>query len=184
MNKSFLGLAISTLFMVGAAQAEVNPNDVSATLNVTGSVTRQFSCTVNLGASSVNLTGDVSTMSQQGDAGSSNIEIADITLSGDQECSTMAGEGKIAYKFLGTADAADGTSLANNDLSAGAASGVGIALYQVNDGNSVLKINQDTMLAAASPAITHLGLGLVKLNGQELKAGSVQGALTVQIERL
>lgn len=40
------------------------------------------------------------------------------------------------------------------------------------------------MIAAAAPAVNHLGLDLVKLDGQEATAGAVQGALTIQINRL
>jgi len=183
MKKSFLGLAISTMFMVGAAQADVNPNDVSATLSVTGSVTHEVNCAVNVGSSVVNIQGDIAKLAKQGDTGTSSMQTVELSLSGDEECDSMAAQGKIAYSFLGTADTADGTSLANTDSSTGAAQGVGIALYNIKDGN-IIKINQDRMIAEASPALNHLGLDLVKLNNQEVKAGSVQGFMTIQIERL
>lgn len=184
MKKSLLGLAISTLFMVGTAHADTNPKDVSAVLSVNGVVNHVSSCAVHLGSNIISLSSDIDKLTPQGDAGSDNMQIAEISLAGDDECSTLASLGKIAYKFLGTADTAAGTSLANTDLGASAASGVGIALYQVNNGNGVLRINQDTMLAAPSTAVSQLGLGLVKLDGQEVKAGAVLGALTIQIERL
>ncbi|MNZ45996.1 Fimbrial protein [compost metagenome] len=184
MNKSFLGLAISTLFMVGAAQADVNPNDVSATLSVTGSVTHEVNCAVNVGRSVVDLQSDIAKLAKQGDTGNiSSMQTVELSLSGDEECDSMAREGKITYSFHGTADSADGTSLANTDLSVGAAQGVGIALYNVND-HSILKINQDKMIAQQSFSVNQLGLDLVKLNNQEVKAGSVQGSVTIQIERL
>lgn len=183
MNKSFLGLAISTLFMVGAAQADVNPNDVSATLSVTGTVTHEVNCAVNVGSSVVNIQGDIAKLATQGATGTSSMQTVDLSLSGDEECNSMAAEGKIAFTFLGTADSADGTSLANTDSSTGAAQGVGIALYNVKD-NSVIRINQDKMIAEGSSAVNQLGLDLVKLNNQEAKAGSVQGFMTIQIERL
>lgn len=185
MNKSFLGLAISTLFMVGAAHADVNPNDVSATLAVSGSVTHEFSCSVKLGASVVNLQADIDKLATPSQTARNGIQTVEITLDGDQECTTMAEQGKIAYSFLGTADNATGTTLANTNVGADAAKGVGIALYNVATGNPLF-INQDTMVAIASNAATanRVGLDLVKLDGQEATAGSVQGALTIQINRL
>ncbi len=183
MKKSFLGLAISTLVMVGAAQAEVSPNDVSATLTVTGSVTHQYACMVNLSKPTVNVSDNVDSLTAQGANGLSNasIQTVEISLSGDQECSDNAREQKIAYKFLGIADSGDGTSLANN-AGVDGATGVGIALYDL-EGN-IVKVNQDTMLAKPDSNVSQLLLGVVKLNNQTAKAGSINGSLTVQIERL
>ncbi|WP_313081323.1 fimbrial protein [Atlantibacter sp.] len=179
MKKSFLGLAISTLFMVGAAQADVSPNDVSATLNVTGAVTHQFSCVVNLSKPTVNISDDVDSLTAQGTNGTSNpsVQSVEISTTGDQECSTAA----IAYKFLGTADSADGTSLANN-AGVDGATGVGVALYDIS--GNIIKVNQDTMLAKPDSGVTQLLLGLVKLNNQTPKAGTINSSVTVQIERL
>jgi len=184
MNKSLLGLAISALFMMGAAHAEVNPNDVSATLSVTGSVTHQVNCAVKISSSVVNLSADIETMAKQGAAGSQDIQTVEISLGGDEECQTKAGAGEIAYSFQGTADSADKTSIANTDLSANAATGVGIALYDVKNDKRVIKINQDTMAINSSNTVDHLGLALVKLNNQEVKAGSVNGSVTIQIEHI
>ncbi|ABP58772.1 MULTISPECIES: fimbrial protein [Enterobacteriaceae] len=182
MNKSFLGLAISTLFMVGAAHADVNPNDVSATLSVSGSVTHEFSCSVKLGSSVVTLQGDIDKLPTPSQTARNGIQTVEISLAGDEECTTMAGQGKIAYSFLGAADNATGTTLANTNVGTDGAKGVGIALYSAT--GAPLVINQDTMIAAAAPAVNHLGLDLVKLDGQEATAGAVQGALTIQINRL
>ncbi|MEE9682558.1 fimbrial protein [Lelliottia amnigena] len=184
MKKSILGLAVSTLFIVGAAQASVNPNDVSATLSVTGSVTHIVSCSVNISSPTVDLSADADQMVNQGDAGSTNVKTVSLRLTGSEECSDMAGQGKISYSFLGTKDSSAGTSLANSMTGANAAEGVGIALYNTANDNSIIALNQDTMLASADPAGIDLGLGLVKLNGQTVKAGSVQGSVTIQIERL
>lgn len=179
MKKSILGLAVSALFVMGAAQATTNPDDVSATLAVTGTVTPALSpCTVNLGQSSVSLSADVSKLVAQG-VTTTPVNSVDLSITGDAQCADLVSQGKMAYKFLGTADSALGTSLANAATGENAASGIGIALYNAGE---VLKINQDTM--AATSAASHLGLGLVKLDGVEATAGSVQGSLTIQIERL
>ncbi|WP_426446865.1 fimbrial protein [Siccibacter colletis] len=180
MKKTVLGLAVSALFMVGAAQAEVNPNDVSATLSVTGTVTaNESACVVDLSDATVALSEDISTMAQAGQAPTNYKEVR-ITTKGDTNCQAMMSQGKLAYKFLGTADSVDGSTLANSASAQSAAKGVGIGLYSV-EGKS-LKINEDIV-----PATTNgynLRLSLVKLTGQEASAGDVQGALTVQIERL
>lgn len=180
MKKSLLGLAVSALFVVGAVHAETNPNDVSATLTVSGSVTASQSiCTVNLGQSSIALSADVTSLVSQG-ASTTPVNTVDMTIDGDDQCKTLVSEGKMAYKFLGTADNAMGTSLANTVAGDGSAAGIGIALY--DNAGQVLSINKDTI--AATSTASHLGLGLVKLDGQEATAGSVQGSLTIQIERL
>ncbi|EMN3919237.1 fimbrial protein [Citrobacter farmeri] len=180
MNKTILGLAVSALFVMGAAQAETNPNDVSATLTVSGTVTASQSvCTVSLEKSSIALSADVSNLVAQGVTNTA-VDTVDLSITGDDQCADLVSQGKMAYKFLGTADAAAGTSLANTAAGEGAANGIGIALYDTL--GQVLSINKDTM--AASSTASHLGLGLVKLDGVEATAGSVQGALTIQIERL
>lgn len=180
MKKSILGLAVSALFVMGAAQAETNPNDVSATLVVSGSVTASQSvCTVNLGQAAIALNADVSELVAQG-VTTTPVNKVDMTITGDDQCKALVSEGKMAYKFLGSADNAMGTSLANTRTGGDAASGIGIALY--NTDGEILSINKDTLPASETP--THLGLGLVKLDGQEATAGSVQSALTIQIERL
>ncbi|HFK4760017.1 TPA: fimbrial protein [Citrobacter farmeri] len=180
MKKSILGLAISAFFVVGAAQAETNPNDVSATLSVSGSVTASLSpCTVNLNQTSISLSADIKELVAQG-ATATPVNQVDMTISGDEQCNDLVSQGKMAYKFIGTADNALGTSLTNTLTGESAANGIGIALY--NTDGQILSINKDTVTATTTP--THLGLGLVKLDGQEATAGSVQGSLTIQIERL
>lgn len=180
MKKTILGLAVSAMFVMGAAQAEVNPNDVSAELTVYGTVTPEVSaCTVNLSQASINLNAEVASIPAQG-TNKLLTDFVELNVTGSGDCSTLVSQGKMAYKFLGTADSADGTSLANVNVADGAATGVGIALYK--ETGEVLTINNDTLLA--TDTATKLGLGLVKLNGQQAVAGAVQGALTIQIERL
>lgn len=180
MKKSILGLAVSAMFVMGVAHAEVNPNDVSATLTVSGSVTaNQSACTVNLNKSSIALSAEVSKLVAQG-ATATPVDAVDLSITGDTQCSDLVAAGKMAYKFLGTADSAMGTSLANTVTGENAANGIGIALY--DNAGKVVSINKDTITATSTAS--HLGLGLVKLEGVEATAGSVQGALTIQIERL
>ncbi|ELY2857076.1 fimbrial protein [Cronobacter dublinensis] len=179
MKKTILGLAVSALFMVGAAQAETNPNDVSATLSVTGSVTANDSvCSVDLSDTSVNLNEDISTMVESGQK-LNNSKTVVMNIKGDDNCKLSLEQGKLAYKFLGTADSVDGNALANTASGDVAAKGVGVGLY--NDSDEVIKVN-DTVTATTTGY--SLKLGLVKLAGQTASVGSVQSALTIQIERL
>lgn len=182
MNKALPGLLVSSLLTTAFAYAEVNPNDTAATLSVTGEVTHVFSCAVNLSKQSVSLNKNADDLHTQNSALASDIlDVVDITVDGDAECSEMALNQQIAYKLLGTADNADGISLANNDLSEGAAKGIGINLYDIRH-NHIVRVNQDNLNTVGTTA--HLGLGLVKLTGQEVTAGSLQSSLVVQIERL
>ncbi|CCJ77356.1 hypothetical protein BN135_2420 [Cronobacter muytjensii 530] len=56
---------------------------------------------------------------------------------------------------------------------------MGVGLYDISD--EVIKVN-DTVAATTNGY--SLKLGLVKLAGQTASVGSVQSALTIQIERL
>lgn len=179
MKKSILAAAVSALFMVGAAHAEVNPNDTSATLSVTGSVTQEYSCAVNLSQSTITLNSDINDLVTQGTSTANGSTVV-ISLTGSDECVNLANNGKIAYKMSGKADNADGNVLANTSTE-NAATGVGIGLYDYQ--GNVVPVNGEPLLARKSDS-TPLSLSLVKLNGQEAVAGSVQGSLTIEVERL
>lgn len=181
MKKSIIGLAVSALFVMGAAQASTNPDDVSATLTISGTVAPKPSvCVVNLGQPTVAMNSDISTMPLQGTPTAHPTDSVDLTIGGDDECADLVSQGKMAYTFHGDADSSMGSVLANTATGEGAAKGIGIALYD-NEGKPLL-INTDAMTATTAAA--HLGLGMVKLAGQESGTGSVQGSLTIQIERL
>ncbi|EOU9538372.1 fimbrial protein [Cronobacter dublinensis] len=183
MKKTILGLAVSAMFMAGAVNAETNANDVSATLSISGSVTpAQFSCSVGLSNSTVNMLVDIDKLAPQGQNGfaDANNETVYLSVEGDAQCAQLAQQQKIAYKFIGTADSADGTVIANTNTGSAAAAGVGIGLY--DDAGNVIKLNEDTVIA--NPTHNALTLSAVKLNGQEATAGSLAGSVTIQIERL
>ncbi|EOI3503125.1 fimbrial protein [Cronobacter dublinensis] len=183
MKKTILGLAVSAMFMAGTVQAETNANDVSATLSITGSVTpAEFSCAVQLSTNTINMVVDTDKLVPQGQNGlaEGNNESLFISVAGDDQCAVLAGEGKIAYKFVGTADNADGTVIANSATGDNAAAGVGIGLY--DDAGNVIKINDDTVVAKTTKNM--LVLSAVKLNGQTVTTGNLSGSVTIQIERL
>ncbi|EOC0417620.1 type 1 fimbrial protein [Cronobacter malonaticus] len=183
MKKTVLGLTVSALFMFSAAHASTNPNDVSATLSVTGTVVEDITqvCTVTLDKSSVALANDVGDLINQNDRATANgSERVNLQITGGDECQNEVAAGHMAYKFTGMTDNADGTVLANTDTSATAAKGVGVGIYDYV--GNVLKVNQDTLPATtAGNAIT---LQMVKLTGQEAVAGNVLGSVTIEIERL
>lgn len=179
MKKSILGLAVSAMFAFGAAQAATN--DISSTLNISGNVTNSDTgCTVILNNNTVDISGDITTLATQG-APATPAKLVNMAITGGTVCNNLAEQNHIAYKLVGTADDADGNVLANSFTGEGAASGVGIGLYD-QEGN-VVAINSGA-IAVHTPLSTPLGLALVKLTGQEQVSGTVQGSLTIQIERL
>lgn len=182
MKKSILGLVLSTIFVAGAVQADTNPNDVSATLSVTGTVMEDVvdACTVTTDKASVALIGDADKMIEQGKDASVATPVR-LNITG-ANCLDKVIAGKIAYKFVGTADNAGGTVLANSDNSAEAAKGVGVGVFNASTGKP-LKINSSDHLEATTGGDV-IGLTMVRLTGQSVEAGNVTSALTIEIERL
>lgn len=95
------------------------------------------------------------------------------------ECAKLVADGKIAYKFKGTADEADGNVLANALTDSTAATGVGIGIFDEN--NHPVAVNTGTLPAKED---TIFGLQMVELNGQSGVAGNINSTVTVEIERL
>ncbi|MBB3324436.1 type 1 fimbrial protein [Atlantibacter sp. RC6] len=189
MNKRIISMNMSALILAGLFHCAVQAEDVSATLSITGQVTQNDTvpCSLYLNTDYVQLIGKTDTLINQNDnaTGGANIQINIGGNSYSNECKTLADEGKLAYKFVGTADDADGTVLANSDVTYGAAKGVGVGVFVGDSGNNKfqpLRINHD-VLTAKSWGNT-IVLQMVKLNGKEVTAGKVQSALTIQFERL
>ncbi|WP_312983303.1 fimbrial protein [Atlantibacter sp.] len=183
--KKMLPMFFSALSLIAGAQGNAQAEDVGATLSITGSVTQSIaqSCSMYLSKNAVALLGDVSNLVKQGEdfkAGAS-IDVSIGANSSTAACKQMADEGKLAYKFMGIADDADGTVLSNSEISTGAAKGIGIGVFD-SETKKLLKINEDTILAK-SWANT-FNVAMVKLNGQTATAGAVKSALTIQFERL
>lgn len=179
MNKSIIGLVVSTLFMVANVHAEDTSAVVSIAGSVTGSADITASCTVNVSKTLINLTTDVTNLREQGVADRPS-ETIQLTMSGDQGCEDLILAGRIAYKFTGVADEATGKVLANMDTSEEAAQGVGVGLYDFS-GNAV-DLDDNTYNATLYAAT--LGFNLVKLTGQTPTQGNVKSALTIEVERL
>ncbi|EKM0362431.1 fimbrial protein [Cronobacter turicensis] len=182
MKKSILGLAVSALFVVGAAHADANPNDIPATLNVTGTVVADIAdaCTVTTDKPSVALTSDLNMLINQGDDATA-VTPVQLSVTGGADCANKLQAGTIEYKFTGATDAADGTVLANTDTSGTGAKGVGVGIYDAN--NKLVKVNSSDRLAA-NTGTTTIGLQMVKLTGATAEAGNVTSSVTIEIERL
>jgi len=176
MNKTLLGLAVSTLFVVSTAQAE----DQSATLAITGVVTAgaESSCTVFPSTSSITLSGKADALPLQNQSVSSATAFT-VLVSGDKECMDKIDTNQIGVQLKGTADA-NGTVLANTHTGSDAAQGVGIGIYNANGEVINVNDNHNVML----PEGIGFGLSMVQLNGQTPVAGLVHGSLTIDIERL
>ncbi|MGV7091552.1 fimbrial protein [Siccibacter turicensis] len=181
MKKSILGLAVSALFVVGAAHADANPNDVPATLNVTGTVVADIAdaCSVTTDKQSVALSSDVNNLINQGDDATS-ITTVQLNITG-ADCASKIESGAMAYKFTGATDSADGTVLANTDVSATGAKGVGVGIFTPD--NKLVKVNSTDHVIASTSGNT-IGLQMVKLNGATAEAGNVTSSVTIEIERL
>lgn len=183
MSRSFKIMAIASILFSGITCAA---NDIPATLSISGTVSEgQFSCGVLLDESSVSLIQDSDTLIKQGD-NATTPTLVKITINGGDAngggnlCNDLITEGKIAYKFTGTADNADGTSLANTLSDQTAAQGVGIGIF--DDQNKPIAAN--TGLVLAKEEVTTIGLQMVQLHNQTPVAGNINSTVTVQIERL
>ncbi|EOI3468521.1 fimbrial protein [Cronobacter turicensis] len=183
MKKSILGLAVSALFMVGAAQAETNPNDVSATLSITGTVVADATdaCTVVPDNTTISLSSqDVNDLVGQGE-NAATMSLVKLNITGPVDCANKVATGGMAFKFTGATDDAEGTVLANQDTGTQGAKGVGVGIFTEN--RTPVRVNSVDSLLAYTEGTT-IGLSLVKLAGQTAQAGNVTSSVTIEIVRL
>ncbi|ELY6245476.1 type 1 fimbrial protein [Cronobacter universalis] len=182
MKISCYCLAAAVGFLCMTAHAENAVKDISATLNITGTVEQSApACSVLLSQNTLQVTEN---MSEVIDQGSSNYALTGGTITinatGGSPCVSLMDQGKMIYRFVGTADDAMGTVLANADRSATAAKGMGIGIYGMD--SSPISVNTDTLTASSKG--NHVNFTIVKLAGQNAVAGNIQTTVTVQIERL
>lgn len=183
MKKTCTCLAMAISLFCLSAHADDAVKDVSATLSVTGKVTQnnEGACSVLLSQDTLQIT---EKMSEVIDQGSNNYALYGATITvnvtGGAKCISLMDDGKLVYRFIGVADDAAGTVLANADSSATAAKGLGIGIYNMDF--TPLKVNTDTLAASAKG--NHINLAMVKLAGKEAVAGNLQSTLTIQLERL
>ncbi|EGT4373584.1 type 1 fimbrial protein [Cronobacter malonaticus] len=184
MNKRHLaGWLFALLLSSGTANATTE--DVSATLSVSGKVNSTSDrCQVTLNKEMLSLYTSVSDMVNQGsdatDPEFTNIYISNIG-NGDS-CAQAAQAGHISVRFVGQADDADGTTLANSYLSQNSAKGVGMGIFR--EDNTPVAINEDTLSVPDATGKTVFGIQAVKLTNQAVSPGTLYGRLIIQIERL
>lgn len=175
MKKVLSGLVSATLLLASAAQAK----DMAAHMAISGTLRpAEFSCSVGLSESSVSILENSDTLIKQGDNATSPVTVQ-VSVDGGPECAKLKNEGKIAYKFMGVADDADGTVLANSLTDETAAKGVGIGIF--NGQNELVPVNTGRLGAQGGSTF---GLQMVQLTNQEAVAGNINSTVTVQIERL
>ncbi|MEE9686038.1 fimbrial protein [Lelliottia amnigena] len=180
MRTKILSAAFSTLLLAGAAHAE----DTSATVDINGTVTSDSTgtCGLTLNQNLVSLSENIKNVINQGDKNyNGDGPNVYFYFSGGDECFKLAGEGRLVYRFSGTADDADGTAIANTDSSEAGAKGLGIGIYDKD--HNVIALNKGT-LTATSTGIDMINFTMVKLAGHEAFAGKVRGTLTISIESL
>ncbi|MMZ65142.1 Fimbrial protein [compost metagenome] len=153
--------------------------DHSAVVDINGTLTSEgFSCSVMPSESSVSLLELPETLIKQGDNATAPV-IVHVSVMGDDRCSTLVDDGKIAFRFSGNADNADGTALANSLTDETAAKGVAIGIFDGD--NKPVKVKTGRLPVKTD---TVFGLQMVQLKGQEAVAGNINTAVTIEIERL
>ncbi|EPN9528786.1 fimbrial protein [Cronobacter malonaticus] len=191
MKRIIPGLVLAATCFSTASYAEINTSDIPATLSISGQLKNAPSpyCQITLSNSVIALTSDTGSLVEQG-KNATSISLLSFTVgpvSGPQEeyseCGRKIYDGKIAVRFTGTYDNADGTTFANTATGDNAASGVGIGLFRTDntpiDVREIYNIKDKTSYSG-----NFIGLQLVKLKGQTVKTGSVAGNITFQVERL
>ncbi|ELY3983590.1 fimbrial protein [Cronobacter dublinensis] len=173
MKKALIALVLSSLFTAGAVCAEDN----SASLQISGTVMKSNSDCYIYVESSVSLSGQTDQLISQGTNATTpkNLPISIGNVGG--YCPAPE---KLSIQLHAVADDADGTVIANNDVSENGAKGVGIGVFDKN--NNPLSVNGGVI--NISGAISEINLQLVKLNGQVPTEGSVHGTLTLDLVRL
>ncbi|EPN9528789.1 fimbrial protein [Cronobacter malonaticus] len=187
---SLSALLLASLLTSSIACAEGTPQDVSATIAITGKLNSSAArCQVKLSRDVVVLNASVSQLIPQGnkanDAHYVSIFINNAGYNNtDDSCAQAAKDGKIGVKFIGDADDADGTTLANSSyVTENGAKGVGIGIFDAN--NTPVAINSDTLTVSDGTSATDMfGVQLVKLTNQNVTPGNVYARLTVEVERL
>ncbi|WP_446030291.1 fimbrial protein [Lelliottia amnigena] len=180
MTKRLLtSFAISALLAAMPAMA-VQADNTSTTIQISGVATSDYElvCMVSPSVGTVSLLEMPDTLIKQGDDATSPVQVH-LEVQGPDTCDTLVKEGKIAYRFSGKTDDADGTVLANSVTDNTAAKGVGVGIYDAN--NKPVNVNGGLLPAQKD---TVFGLQMVQLKGQEAVAGNINSYVTIDIERL
>ncbi|ELQ6021564.1 type 1 fimbrial protein [Cronobacter turicensis] len=192
MKSNLVSIAVASCFITSMAHAAMVTPDIPATLNIEGTVNNSGSqfCQISILNNVISLNTSENDLVEQGSNATSAVPVRFDVSSISQanggsmsRCDKEIYEGKIAVRFVGIYDNAEGTSFANTLAGEDAAEGVGIGFFNVNA--TPLDVSDIYNLPGKSnSAAETIGLQLVKLKGQKVKAGSVAGNVTFQIERL
>lgn len=178
IKRSLSGLTISVLLAATPALAST-PIDHSAVVDISGTLSStQLTCIVTPSESSVSLLELPDTLIKQGDSATTPVTVH-LKVDGGDKCTSLVDTGKIAFRFSGTADSADGTALANSLTDSTAAKGVAIGIFDGD--NKPVEVNSGLLPAKTD---TTFGLQMVQLTGQEAVGGNINTSVTVEIERL
>jgi len=187
-KKVMSGLLLGTLLTSGIAYATPETQDVPATLAISGTVNSTAErCEVTLSREMIVLNASVSQMIPQGSNATDprlvSIFIDNVGQKSDS-CAQAAADGKLGVKFIGDADDADGTTLANSAyVTDNGAKGVGIGIFK--EDNTPIAINNETLdVTDDASGNMVFGMQLVKLTNQDVVPGDMYARLTVQVERL
>lgn len=189
MKKIISVMTIAAACFSAGAYAETPAQDVSATVAISGVLVgpQNHACQIVLNKNVINLTGSTKSLIEQGQNATAPQEVTFSVYSVNQTyqslCDKDIYDGKIAVRFTGVYDNADGTAFANSATGDSAAAGIGIGLFNHDktplDASEVYKLG-----TGANTATKIIGLQLIKLKGETATAGTVAGNITFQIERL
>lgn len=187
MKVKLLNMAVAALLLSGATQAMADSSDVSATLQIGGTVNAASTnnCQIELSDSVINLYSASGALTEQDANATSATPLSFTVKSVDKysECGKKIYDGQIAVKFVGTYDEAEGNAFANTLTGESAAKGVGIGMFDMK--NAPIDVSQMYKIVDNTNISTNIiGLQMIKLKGQTVTPGSVAGGITFQIERL
>ena len=181
MTKRLLtSFAISALLAAMPALA-VQTDNTSTTIQINGVATSDYElvCAVVPSESSVSLLEMPDTLIKQGADATSPVQVHLAVQGPVDKCDPLVEAGKIAFRFSGKIDNADGTVLANSLTDDSAAKGVGVGIFDAD--NRPVNVNGGLVHAQKD---TVFGLQMVQLKGQEAVAGNINSFVTIDIERL
>jgi len=179
MNLKITLLTAICLSTCAAVYAQEAPNDVSATLQVAGTVNdTESTCDLSLSASSIAIKDvKVSELPVQGsDAEPLNLDSIGIHLNGEK-CN------KTNLKFIASTDPTAHDTLLNSSNNTTSAKGVGIGVYNARGAAMDLTKTIYNDWFDFSP-VYPIYFRTVKLTGATPSGGDVQASLTVQLENL
>ncbi|ELY6247405.1 type 1 fimbrial protein [Cronobacter universalis] len=188
-----LHTVFAAMLMASTAQAMADTQDQPAHLSISGVIAPSVAgCSVSLDKSVVYMQENINRLPMQGNnavnptAVMAYISGINPAGQGSVECNDAVKDGHIALKFTGTADSADGTTLANMYNESNGAKGVGIGIFgptkepvAINTG-----LLENLALLPDLRGAIQFNVEMVKLTDRPVSAGVVASALTVQIERL